>query len=373
MTEQQALPLVQADGRWGVDWQPTLIFKELKGERLVRFFPDNPIRGRILDRHGTVLAETGEAPIVGVIPADIKDEAALAGRAEPAARDWSRRRSRRSTAAAGPTGSCRSSASPGRRMSRSWSRSRRSPTASRCGCTRSAIYPLSHLACPHRWLRHRGAGRGPGQGLSGRAIGSAAPAWRRAADKELAGERGGRLLIVEKDGTPAVTLAQKKARPGADVTLTLDLKIQRMAEAALGDKRGAVVVLDPEGRRGSGDGQQADLRSQRVHSRLHRRGLGRAQRPEAAAVDEPHHRRPLPARLNLKGRHDGGRHGEAGHAAGSEQFSCAPAASSCRRRRRCWGDWKPGGHGRVQPRPGADHLMRHRLLHDRAAAGCRRR
>ena len=66
------------------------------------------------------------------------------------------------------------------------------------------------------------------------------------ANKDLAGERGGRLLVVEKDGTPVVTLAQKKARPGADVTLTLDLNIQRVAEEALGDKRGAVVVLDPK-------------------------------------------------------------------------------------------------------------------------------
>ena len=35
ITEQQTVPLSQADGRWGVDWQPSLIFKDLKGERLI--------------------------------------------------------------------------------------------------------------------------------------------------------------------------------------------------------------------------------------------------------------------------------------------------------------------------------------------------
>jgi penicillin-binding protein 2 len=40
-------------------------------------------------------------------------------------------------------------------------------------------------------------------------------------------------------------LGHKKAKAGKDVQLTLDLKVQKAAEAALGDRKGAVVALDP--------------------------------------------------------------------------------------------------------------------------------
>lgn len=40
-------------------------------------------------------------------------------------------------------------------------------------------------------------------------------------------------------------MAERDPAPGADITLTLDFRIQRLAEEALGDDCGAAVVLDP--------------------------------------------------------------------------------------------------------------------------------
>ncbi len=62
----------------------------------------------------------------------------------------------------------------------------------------------------------------------------------------LRGEWGGQQ--VEVDGTGAVLriLGEKSARAGNDVTLTLDLDVQRAAEEALGNRKGAIVAMNPQ-------------------------------------------------------------------------------------------------------------------------------
>lgn len=64
-------------------------------------------------------------------------------------------------------------------------------------------------------------------------------------ESELRGEWGG--ILMEKDATGKVLrkLGIKEAKAGNDVTLTLDLELQKAAEKALGDRKGAVVALDP--------------------------------------------------------------------------------------------------------------------------------
>jgi penicillin-binding protein 2 len=64
-------------------------------------------------------------------------------------------------------------------------------------------------------------------------------------ESQLRGEWGG--ILMERDGTGKVLrkLGIKEAKAGNDVTLTLDLELQKAAEKALGDRKGAVVALDP--------------------------------------------------------------------------------------------------------------------------------
>ena len=64
-------------------------------------------------------------------------------------------------------------------------------------------------------------------------------------ESQLRGEWGG--ILMERDGTGKVLrkLGIKEAKAGNDVTLTLDLELQIAAEKALGDRKGAVVALDP--------------------------------------------------------------------------------------------------------------------------------
>lgn len=62
----------------------------------------------------------------------------------------------------------------------------------------------------------------------------------------LRGQRGFRRIEVDAYGRELGQLDQRLSTPGANVYLTLDLKLQQEAEACLEDKSGAIVALDPQ-------------------------------------------------------------------------------------------------------------------------------
>jgi penicillin-binding protein 2 len=64
-------------------------------------------------------------------------------------------------------------------------------------------------------------------------------------DQILSGRDGMRRVIVNSRGEEVGSLTTINALPGNDLRLTLDLDLQMVAEAALGDRPGAVVALDP--------------------------------------------------------------------------------------------------------------------------------
>lgn len=64
-------------------------------------------------------------------------------------------------------------------------------------------------------------------------------------DALLAGRPGGRLLRVDARGYKHDVLAERDPVPGASLNLTLDSRIQRVAESVITGKRAAVVLLDP--------------------------------------------------------------------------------------------------------------------------------
>lgn len=66
----------------------------------------------------------------------------------------------------------------------------------------------------------------------------------RVMDPQLRGQSGGRLIRVDASGFKHDEMGEREPVAGADVHLTLDLEIQRMAEAVLNEKTGAAVVLN---------------------------------------------------------------------------------------------------------------------------------
>jgi penicillin-binding protein 2 len=65
-----------------------------------------------------------------------------------------------------------------------------------------------------------------------------------AAETLLAGQRGGRLTIIQPNGDLAETLATVPPRSGESVVLTIDADVQREVEAALGSRPGSAIVID---------------------------------------------------------------------------------------------------------------------------------
>lgn len=61
----------------------------------------------------------------------------------------------------------------------------------------------------------------------------------------LRGEWGGQQVEVDGMGRVLEVIGEKPAIAGEDVTLTLDLELQQVAEEVLGDRIGAIVAMDP--------------------------------------------------------------------------------------------------------------------------------
>jgi penicillin-binding protein 2 len=61
----------------------------------------------------------------------------------------------------------------------------------------------------------------------------------------LMGVDGQRRVIVDNRGNERKVIDNKEATPGKNITLTIDLDLQAVAELAMEDRRGAVVALDP--------------------------------------------------------------------------------------------------------------------------------
>lgn len=64
-------------------------------------------------------------------------------------------------------------------------------------------------------------------------------------EPRLRGEWGGQQVEVNGKGQVLRVLGQKEAKAGKDVTLTIDAELQKVAEATLGTRKGAIVAMDP--------------------------------------------------------------------------------------------------------------------------------
>jgi penicillin-binding protein 2 len=64
-------------------------------------------------------------------------------------------------------------------------------------------------------------------------------------EAELHGTTGFEQVEIDAAGRGIRSLSRTPALPGNDVTLTLDMRLQQVAEIAIGDRRGALVAIDP--------------------------------------------------------------------------------------------------------------------------------
>ncbi|MBL7150937.1 hypothetical protein ISS86_03330 [Candidatus Microgenomates bacterium] len=65
-------------------------------------------------------------------------------------------------------------------------------------------------------------------------------------DEILTGEDGGEIIEVDAEGQKIKKIDEIKPVPGENLYLAIDLKLQEKAHKALGDKKGAVVISNPQ-------------------------------------------------------------------------------------------------------------------------------
>ena len=64
-------------------------------------------------------------------------------------------------------------------------------------------------------------------------------------EAELHGTTGFEQVEIDAAGRGIRTLSRTPSQPGNNVTLTIDMRLQRVAEVAFGERRGALVAIDP--------------------------------------------------------------------------------------------------------------------------------
>jgi len=245
MVEDNTITLRQEGAGWRITWTPSLIFKDL-GDGLIRFKPDIPARGRILDAKGRVLAQQGLITIVGVVPKEIKDEAAFLP-ALSKATGVPPEKIKAEYASADPTWFVPIKTLPDQIPADANAILQTLPGAA-IRKVNDRVYPQGSLAA-HAvgYMSEVNADElkdlAPRGYISGDKIGRAGiEAW---GEQWLAGKKGGQLTVVSQGETVRKVLAERKSEPAADITLTLDIDLQRALEEGLGDRAASGVILDP--------------------------------------------------------------------------------------------------------------------------------
>ena len=232
------------EARWRIDWTPESVLPQLTPGRLVRMTRLPTSRGRIVTRDGTELATFIDAAAVGVVPGQIKSEAGMLASL--------------SVAIAMPAAEIKA------KYTASWVRPdsfvpiktvldpalrdrlaliegvQTRPQRVRSYPTGLAVQTIGYVGEAGEEDARKGAARGV---LPGDVIGKTG--LEASLEEAIGGTFGWRLSIVEPNESPVEMLAERLPVPGLDAVLALDPALQRAAEAALGDARGAIVAEDP--------------------------------------------------------------------------------------------------------------------------------
>jgi penicillin-binding protein 2 len=238
-----------AKKEWRVQWKPSLVFAELDDRSLVHFFTRVPRRGGIYDAKGRELAVDASLPVVGVVKDLITDPATLIARLTqisglPEAEVRSKVEHTQPSYYFMPVKTLPYGSPPEEVQ-------KYRDLVDLGVVVREAtqrVYPhgpsASHVVgymtevTEEELTELRAQGFEPGDRIGAFGL-------EGSMDKELRGERGGLLATVTPEGTISAEIAEKQPVAGKDVHLTIDIAVQKKAEAELGERVGSIVVMDP--------------------------------------------------------------------------------------------------------------------------------
>jgi penicillin-binding protein 2 len=234
---------------WRISWSPEAILPSLTPGRLVRMTRIDTSRGVIRARDGTELATFIDGSVIGIVPGQMRSEDGLALSLAPLVGltpDQIKAKLRQPWVRADtfvPIKTLSGAALDGIKPKLAVIEG----VASQA--TRVRSYPsglasqtIGYLAEASDVEAQKRAARGV---QAGDLIGKANSGLEDTLDDVLGGTYGWRLSIIEPNGDRAELLGETAAIPGMDVVLSLDPVLQKAAEDALGDRKGAIVAEDP--------------------------------------------------------------------------------------------------------------------------------
>ena len=234
---------------WRIAWTSEAILPRLTPGRLVRMTRLPTSRGRIVARDGTELATFVEAGVVGVITGQMRSEAGLLSSLSSAlAMTPDQIKAKYTQSWVKPDLFVPIKTVPASQLDAL--RARLAVIEGvQVQATRVRSYPSGLAAQTLGYLAEATDDQAKAKtdrGVeAGDLIGRNDSGLEATLDDELGGSYGFRLGTVEPDERPVETLSEVAPVPGRDVVLALDPKLQRAAENALGDKKGAIVAEDP--------------------------------------------------------------------------------------------------------------------------------
>lgn len=239
------LSLTLSDGQWGVNWNAGLVWPQLIGGHQFRMDYTIPTRANIYDRNGLGLATEGTLVTISIIPEQVENEDALlevleqitglspneikgryvaapADQRVPIADIPAEKNAEYDSLLSYFSGIYREE-----REGRTYPHGDAAPHL--IGWV--APVPAEELAA-YRARGYRGEERVGIFGLE---------AW---GEEALAGQHGGTLTIVTPAGEKVADVASSPAEPGRAIYTTIDRGFQEQVQHILGDRKGAIVVLD---------------------------------------------------------------------------------------------------------------------------------
>jgi penicillin-binding protein 2 len=254
LTRQTALQMVMVGEKdkavWRIAWTPQAILPNLTAGRLVRMTRLPTSRGRIIARDGTELATFVEAAVVGVVTGQVRSEAAMLASlssvlgitADEIKAKYTQPWVRPDLFVPIKVIASADKLDPIRQRLAVIEGVQVQPTRVRSYPTGLAAQTLGYLGEAGEAEAKAKTARGV---QAGDLIGRRDTGLEATLDDELGGSFGWRLGIVEPNELSVETLAETAPVPGRDVVLSLDPKLQRAAENALGEQKGAIVAEDP--------------------------------------------------------------------------------------------------------------------------------
>ncbi len=245
LQQENTMLLRRENGRWGVLWTPGLIFTQLSAGGTVRLYPLASARADIFDRKGRALTAPQQLVQIEIVPSEMKNENAVLATLSRVLNIQSSTIKAMYAKFPGDWRTPIGTLTPEQFKANLDALSQ--PGIHTDTTKETRIYPRGQIAAHAvgyvgqvsadelERLQSKGYREGDSIGKAGLEL------W---GEPYLAGERGGKLVILAPSGAITATLSNIPAKQSQNVYATIDLDLQEIAEKALGTRSGAIVALD---------------------------------------------------------------------------------------------------------------------------------